>query len=233
MILTDTRIPVGDAELAATVDLPDHARGVIVFAHASGSSRQSPRNQMVARRLGSSGYGTVLLDLLTAAEEENDQLTARHRFDIDLLTNRLVATLDWVEAQPETTRLPLGLFGASTGTAAVLAAAARRPILVQAIVSRGGRPDLAGVALVRVHAPTLLIVGGDDASVVTINEQAATTLGDVAKVAVVPGASHLFTEPGALEQVADLAAGWFERNLHSQAVPDAGDEPPSLSSAAG
>ncbi|MEJ3746147.1 alpha/beta fold hydrolase [Actinomycetes bacterium KLBMP 9797] len=209
----EVTIPAGPVELAATVALPRPARGVVVFAHGSGSSRHSPRNRMVARHLNDGGYGTVLLDLLTAGEERADDVTAEHRFDIGLLADRLVAVLDWLPTQPDTTGLPVGLFGASTGAAAALVAAARRPRAVRAVVSRGGRPDLAADALDSVRAPTLLVVGGDDGPVVELNQRAGARLGSAAEVSIVPGATHLFAEPGALEQVAGEARAWFERHL--------------------
>jgi putative phosphoribosyl transferase len=185
----------------------------VLFAHGSGSSRLSPRNQWVADRLGKAGYATMLLDLLTDDEERRDRETGEWRFDIDLLSSRVLRAIEWLTAQPATADLPLGLFGASTGVAAALTAAAERPERVLAIVSRGGRPDLAGPALARVQAPTLLIVGGNDEVVVELNKQAAVELGPRAEVAVVPDATHLFTEPGALEEVSDLAVAWFNRHL--------------------
>lgn len=207
---SEVRIPLGASTLDATVDGPPNPRGVVLFAHGSGSSRHSPRNRMVAERLHAAGYVTVLLDLLTPAEAAADERTAQLRFDVDMLAGRLVAVIDWLVPRG----LPLGLFGASTGAAAALIAAAERPKQVEAVVSRGGRPDLAGPALKRVSAPTLLIVGGDDEIVIALNESAAEVLADHAEVVIVPGASHLFTEPGTLERVAELAAGWFDSHLH-------------------
>jgi pimeloyl-ACP methyl ester carboxylesterase len=204
----EVAIPAGGADLAATVTLPRPVRGIVVFAHGSGSSRHSPRNRMVAGHLNDGGYGTVLLDLLTVDEERADE----HRFDIGLLADRLVGALDWLPTQPDTTGLPAALFGASTGAAAALVVAARRPS-VRAVVSRGGRPDLAADALASVRAPTLLVVGGEDHTVLELNERAAAVLGQVAEVVVVPGATHLFAEPGALEQVAAHARDWFDRHL--------------------
>jgi dienelactone hydrolase len=225
---TDVQITAGDAALAATVVLPRTPRGVVVFAHGSGSSRHSPRNRQVARHLNDGGYGTVLLDLLTAHEEADDRLTRRHRFDVALLGGRLVAAVDWVAAGPGPVDLTVGLFGASTGAAAALLAAAARPGRVAAVVSRGGRPDLAGAALGAVRAPTLLIVGGEDHEVAALNRRAAAALGPTARLAVVPGATHLFGEPGALEQVTDQARAWFDRHLR-RGAPVAGDvaEPPA------
>lgn len=209
----EQRISIGEAVLPADVRLPDAARGVVLFAHGSGSSRHSPRNQAVARRLRAERLGTVLADLLTEPEEREDELTAHLRFDIDMLARRLVGIIGWLSEQPDTYRLPVGLFGASTGAAAALVAAARVPAQVRAVVSRGGRPDLAGDALHDVRAPTLLIVGGRDTPVLQLNEQALDALTVPARMHVVPGATHLFSEPGALEQVADEAAAWFAEHL--------------------
>jgi pimeloyl-ACP methyl ester carboxylesterase len=185
----------------------------VLFAHGSGSSRHSPRNQMVAGWLQEASFATVLADLLTAGEERIDERTAALRFDIGLLADRLVGMVDWLDAQAETRELPVGLFGASTGAAAALVAAARRTDIVRAVVSRGGRPDLAGPALARVTAPTLLIVGGHDHPVLELNEQAAQALAGPYDLRIVPGATHLFSEPGTLEQVARWAAEWFEHHL--------------------
>jgi pimeloyl-ACP methyl ester carboxylesterase len=194
--------------------LPDQPRGVVVFAHGSGSSRFSPRNQYVARVLQEAGIGTLLMDLLTREEETLDQYTAHLRFDIGLLARRLAFATDWL-AQDETTKaLPIAYFGASTGAAAALVAAADRPELVAAIVSRGGRPDLAGEALERVKAPTLLIVGGDDAPVIPLNRNALGRLRAEKHMEIVAGATHLFEEPGALGVVAELAREWFLGYLH-------------------
>lgn len=216
--LTDVAVPVDGGLLAASVALPRPARGMVVFAHGSGSSRHSPRNQLVARHLNQAGYGTVLLDLLTEREDRIDQATAELRFDIGLLADRLVATLDWLPTQPDVAGLPVGLFGASTGAAAALVAAARRTGVTRAVVSRGGRPDLAANALDSVRAPTLLIVGGDDHPVIELNKRAAAALGRRAQIVIVPGASHLFTEPGALEQVSGHAREWFDRNMRDATV---------------
>jgi pimeloyl-ACP methyl ester carboxylesterase len=206
-------VPVGDAVLEGDLVVPVGAAGVVVFAHGSGSGRHSSRNRHVADTLNEAGIGTLLVDLLTAAEEDVDRFTAQHRFDIALLARRLTAAVDWVrhEAAPD---LAVGLFGASTGAAAALVTAADRPEDVGAVVSRGGRPDLAGVALPRVRAPTLLIVGGDDRDVLALNRLALEALGAVEKeLVIVPGATHLFEEPGALDEVARLAAAWFSRFL--------------------
>ncbi|GAA0644093.1 dienelactone hydrolase family protein [Streptomyces thermocarboxydovorans] len=201
------------ASLDGDLVLPEEPRGVVLFAHGSGSSRFSPRNRAVAAELQQAGLGTLLLDLLTEDEERDDLLTARHRFDIDLLAGRLAATIDWLERRPDTADLPVGLFGASTGAAAALVAAAERPERVSAVVSRGGRPDLAGGALELVTAPVLLIVGGNDQTVLNLNREAAARLRATHEIHVVPGATHLFPEPGALEEVARAAAGWFGRWL--------------------
>jgi dienelactone hydrolase len=198
-----------DADLA----MPDEARGVVLFAHGSGSSRHSPRNRMVAGRLQGIGLATVLADLLTPDEERRDRATGALRFDIGLLARRVVGAVDWLGHQPGTAALPLGLFGASTGAAAALVAAAHRPDGIRAVVSRGGRPDLAGEALTLVRAPTLLIVGGRDEDVLDLNRRAAAVLPAEHALQVVPGATHLFEEPGALEQVAGWASEWFDRHL--------------------
>ncbi|MFC5942352.1 dienelactone hydrolase family protein [Micromonospora harpali] len=209
----EVTIPAGDAGLPADVLVPAGATGVVLFAHGSGSSRHSPRNTAVAGVLNGRALGTVLVDLLTPEEDRVDARTAELRFDIGLLADRLAAIVDWMAVEPTLARLPVGLFGASTGAAAALVAAAARPERVRAVVSRGGRPDLAGIALPREAAPTLLLVGGLDEQVITLNEQAKAELGDVGELRVVPGATHLFEEPGALEQVADAAADWFATHL--------------------
>jgi pimeloyl-ACP methyl ester carboxylesterase len=213
MLQNAVRIETADAVLDADLVVPDTARGVVAFAHGSGSSRTSPRNRQVAGRLNNAGFATVLTDLLTAGEERMDERTAALRFDIGLLSGRLVDIVDWITGQAETGRLPVGLFGASTGAAAALVAAARRPHLVDAVVSRGGRPDLADAALPGVTAPTLLIVGGRDNTVLELNQDAAERLSGPRQLRVVAGATHLFPEPGALEQVADWAAEWFDEHL--------------------
>jgi putative phosphoribosyl transferase len=185
--------------------------GVVVFAHGSGSSRHSPRNRQVAEVLQESGFQTILVDLLTENEEQTDRQTREHRFDIDLLTGRVLTTIEWLRAQvPDA---PLGLFGASTGAAAALRASAAKPEETKAVVSRGGRPDMAGEALTEVESPTLLIVGGNDPQVLQFNESALAELNEASSLEVVPGASHLFEEPGTLDQVAHLAAEWFRRHL--------------------
>jgi putative phosphoribosyl transferase len=207
-------VTAGAETLEGNLTLPAAARGIVLFAHGSGSSRLSPRNRHVARLLNERQLATLLVDLLTPAEEAIDLKTARLRFNIELLAERLVGATDWLTEQPDTRFLPLGYFGASTGAAAALVAATLRPLGVRAIVSRGGRPDLAGPnALPRVLAPTLLIVGGNDAPVIALNEVAYAQLRCHKQLVMVPGATHLFEESGALDAVADLAAVWFERHL--------------------
>jgi pimeloyl-ACP methyl ester carboxylesterase len=193
--------------------VPSAAAGIVLFAHGSGSSRWSPRNRFVAGVLQGAGLATLLVDLLTAVEETVDDRTRHLRFDIGLLARRLGATTEWVTASPSTRHLAVGYFGASTGAAAALVASAERSEVVRAIVSRGGRPDLAGEALVRVRAPTLLIVGGNDVPVINLNQDALRRMTVEKELAIVPGATHLFEEPGALEEVSRLAAGWFSRYL--------------------
>jgi dienelactone hydrolase len=202
----------GEAALEGDLVTPDGATAIVVFAHGSGSSRHSPRNRQVAQTLNEAGLATLLIDLLSEDEERVDQATGDFRFDIDLLAQRLLSATDWLSADQAAQRLRVGYFGASTGAAAALVAAAERPE-TGAVVSRGGRPDLAGEALAAVRAPTLLIVGGNDAEVLNLNESALKKLGTEAKLSVVPGATHLFEEPGALEEVARLAREWFARYL--------------------
>jgi dienelactone hydrolase len=206
-------IPLDGVNLEAHIVIPAIASGVVLFAHGSGSSRHSPRNQYVARVLQEAGLGTVLVDLLTEQEEMVDLSTRHLRFDIGLLSDRLARIIDWLEDQPDTASYPIGLFGASTGAAAALVAAAESPQAVAAVVSRGGRPDLAGPALALVRAPTLLVVGGNDVQVLALNRAAFARLRCEKELAIVPGASHLFEEPGALDRAARLACTWFERYL--------------------
>lgn len=206
--------------ITGDLTLPPHARALVLFAHGSGSSRFSPRNRWVAEVLQHGRMGTLLLDLLTAREDAVDARTAEYRFDIPLLADRLVAATDWVCSQSRLRELPLGYFGASTGAAAALIAAARRPEVACAVVSRGGRPDLAGDALPQVQAPTLLIVGGDDPQVIDLNEQALARLRCSKRLEVVPGATHLFEEPGTLDQAAELARRWFTACFDAQAEAD-------------
>jgi putative phosphoribosyl transferase len=210
------RIPAGSAMLDGDLGLPTGATGLVLFAHGSGSSRFSPRNRHVARQLHEASLGTLLADLLTPDEEAIDERTRHLRFDIELLAQRLVAATDWLQAQPQFSDLNMGYFGASTGAGAALMAAALRSAAVRAVVSRGGRPDLAGDALARVLAPTLLIVGGDDVPVIGLNRQALALLPAEKELVVVPGASHLFEEPGTLDAVARLARDWFLRHLAPQ-----------------
>lgn len=210
---TETVIPTGREQLAADIVVPANASGIVLFAHGSGSSRLSPRNRAVAATLNQHDLATVLVDLLTPAEEEVDARTAHLRFDIGFLSNRLADIIDWIAAGRQTPELPIGLFGASTGAAAALVAAANRPDTVRAVVSRGGRPDLAGAALAEVRAPTLLLVGGRDEPVIALNEEARERMSAPVELRIIPGATHLFEEPGALEQVADAAAGWFRAHL--------------------
>ena len=207
------QVSTDGVRLDADLVVPTGARGVVAFAHGSGSSRHSPRNRQVAEVLNDAGMATLLLDLLTAEEERIDERTRELRFDIPLLAGRMVAACDWLAGDEETAALPAGLFGASTGAAAALIAAAREPERVHAVVSRGGRPDLAGADLARVSAPTLLIVGGNDPQVLDLNRDAAARMPGEPALEIVAGASHLFSEPGALERVAELAAAWFARHL--------------------
>jgi len=202
--------------LEGNLGIPEGAEGIVLFAHGSGSSRFSPRNQFVARVLREGGLATLLIDLLTSEEEKIDRRTRHLRFDIDLLAGRLVGATDWLSQHPDTRDLHIGHFGSSTGAAAALIAATERPDVVEAIVSRGGRPDLADPVLPDVKAPTLLIVGGNDIPVIELNQQALAQLRTEKKLEIVPGATHLFEEPGALEQVAQLARQWFQRYLTSQ-----------------
>jgi putative phosphoribosyl transferase len=210
------RVPVDGTILNADLAIPVEAHGMVVFAHGSGSSRHSPRNQFVARVLQQSDFGTLLMDLLTEKEEALDLQSREMRFDIRLLAKRLTATVDWLASQPSFKHLPIGIFGASTGAAAALVTAADRPELVRSVVSRGGRPDLAGDALARVKAPAMLIVGGYDDAVLALNEQAKARMPGETVLKIVPRATHLFEEPGALAQVADFAAGWFWRTLREK-----------------
>jgi dienelactone hydrolase len=210
---TPVVVPAGDIRLAGDLTVPEGAKGLVVFAHGSGSSRRSVRNRRVAKTLNERGLATLLIDLLTSGEEEIDQQTRQYRFDIPLLADRLVDIARWVGAQPTLSTLHLGYFGASTGGGAALIAAARQPDRIGAVVSRGGRPDLAAAFLDKVRAPVLLIVGGNDPQVLELNEQALRGLNARSKMSVVSGATHLFEEPGCLESVADRAADWFSKYL--------------------
>jgi putative phosphoribosyl transferase len=208
------QVSAGRVTLEGNLTVPEEARAVVLFAHGSGSSRHSPRNRYVARVLGEAGLATLLVDLLTAEEEAADRYTAHLRFDIGLLAERLAGATDWLDHNRDTGDLPIGYFGASTGAGAALVAAAERPDIVGAVVSRGGRPDLAGSALSRVQAPTLLIVGGNDVPVIGLNQEALEQLRvEEKRLVIVPGATHLFEEAGALEEVARLATDWFTNHL--------------------
>ena len=208
------QVPVNDVQLDGDLIIPENAHALVVFAHGSGSSRLSTRNRFVAMELRQAGLATRLVDLLTRREEEIDARTAHLRFDIGLLAQRLVAAAQFASLDPRTMNFPIGLFGASTGGGAALVAAARKPQLIQAVVSRGGRPDLAQDALPKVKCPTLLIVGGDDEPVIGMNKDAMRQMTTDVELKIIPGATHLFEEPGALEQVAHLAAAFFNRHLH-------------------
>lgn len=217
------QIPTAGVVLEADIGLPESPRGAVLFAHGSGSGRHSPRNRYVSDELNRAGLVTVLADLLTQEEEQVDMRTASLRFDIDLLAVRVMALTDWMARNEPTAGLGVGLFGASTGAAAALIAAAARPATVQAVVSRGGRPDLADEHLHEVHQPTLLIVGQRDPIVIDLNRQAMDRLAGEKRLVIIPGASHLFEEPEALEQVAALARDWFVRSLRSAAPDKNGD----------
>ena len=206
-------VQAGDVVLEGNLAVPPGAKGIVVFAHGSGSSRFSSRNRYVAGILNEGGLATLLFDLLTAEEHSIDVLSREYRFDIDLLSRRMVATLDWLGSETAVNQLPIGLFGASTGAAAALNAAAGRPDRVAAVVSRGGRPDLAMAALPKVESPTLLIVGGLDFQVIEMNRTAEAAIEAPCRVEIVEGATHLFEEPGTLEQAAALARDWFLENL--------------------
>jgi pimeloyl-ACP methyl ester carboxylesterase len=210
------RIDLASVVMDGDLQVPERATGLVVFAHGSGSSRFSRRNRAVAKVLEHAGFGTLLLDLLTRDEEARDQYTAEHRFDIPLLGERVMGAVDWAAARSDLRGLPLAMFGASTGSAAALIAAAERPERTRAVISRGGRPDLAEDALPRVEAPTLLIVGGDDAPVIEMNRDAMRRMHAPVALEIIPGATHLFEEPGALEQVARHAVDWCRRHLTAQ-----------------
>jgi dienelactone hydrolase len=211
-------VPIDGQSLPGDLGLPVDAHGIVLFAHGSGSSRHSPRNQFVARTLERRNLATLLIDLLTPEEEVVDDRTAEYRFDIPMLAGRLVTIVDWLRRRKDTSSLPIGLFGASTGGGAALIAAADRPREIAAVVSRGGRPDLAGAALPKVTTPTLLIVGGFDTPVIEMNRDAMKQMRGEVKLEIVPGATHLFEEPGTLERVAELAGAWFEHHLQPVAA---------------
>src|SRR6266702_1919584 len=217
--MTEIQIPAGRAVLSGNLTIPENAMALVLFAHGSGSGRHSPRNQFVARILNRAGLGTLLFDLLTSDEEALDIYTREHRFNIGLLAERLVHATKWARQQEETRDQRIGYFGSSTGGAAALVAAAELPQHVGAVVSRGGRPDLAGDALPKVQAATLLIVGGEDHVVIELNEQARAQMKCECKIDIVPGATHLFEEPGALEKVAKLARDWFSLHAAGTAGP--------------
>lgn len=221
------RIPAGRATLNADLVVPADAKGIILFAHGSGSSRHSHRNQFVARTLQQSDFATLLMDLLTIEEEHLDNQTRELRFDIGMLADRLTAAVKWAAQQPTLKHLPIGLFGASTGAAAAIVTANSLPVVVRSVVSRGGRPDLAGEALKTIKTPTMLIVGGYDDAVLVLNEQAKAKMTGEVALKVVPRATHLFEEPGALAQVADFAVSWFWTTLKAQATAETetGTEP--------
>ena len=218
------RIEAGSVLLEGNLSLPEGARGIVLFAHGSGSSRLSPRNRHVAKLLNQARLATLLVDLLNPEEEAVDLRTAQLRFNIGLLAERLVGITDWLVKEPDAQPLRIGYFGASTGAAAALVAAAERPKMVRAVVSRGGRPDLAGPALAHVEAPTLLIVGGNDLLVIELNRAALVQLRSEKRLVIVPGATHLFEEPGALDEVARLAREWFERYLAWEEHDRGGEE---------
>jgi putative phosphoribosyl transferase len=214
------RVTAGSVTLEGNLGVPEGARGVVLFAHGSGSSRHSSRNRFVARLLREAGLATLLIDLLTTEEEAVDVRTAHLRFDIGMLAERLVGATDWLKQNEDTSDLRVGYFGASTGGGAALVAAAEKAGAVGAVVSRGGRPDLAGEALPHVRTPTLLVVGGNDVPVIGMNEEAMARMGNAeVRLEIVPGATHLFEEPGTLEEVARLARDWFLRHLAQSAAP--------------
>ncbi len=206
-------VQAGKDQLGGNLTIPAESNAIVLFVHGSGSSRFSSRNRFVAKTLNDAGLATLLFDLLTAEEEEVDQYTREYRFDIPLLSRRLVNAIDWTKNFESTQALRIGLFGSSTGAAAALIGSTKRPKEVGAVVSRGGRPDLAGDALPNVRAPTLLIVGGDDSVVIQLNEEASKLLNVEQQIEIIPGATHLFEEPGKLEQVAKLASNWFVKHL--------------------
>ena len=214
------RVALDGVVLEGTLAMPAYPAGVVLFAHGSSSSRHSPRNRFVARHLQEGGFATLLIDLLTGEEEQIDAVTRHLRFDIPFLSERLAAALDWLTTNEATQTLPVGLFGASTGAASALVTAALRPGAIGAIVSRGGRPDLAGAALPRVGAPALLIVGERDEVVIELNERAMAGMRAETRLEIVPGATHLFEDPGTLERVASLARAWFTEHLRPSGQAD-------------
>ena len=213
--ISQVQVTADNIKLEGNLIIPENPAGVVLFAHGSGSSRHSPRNQFVAQVLQEAGFATLLIDLLTLQEEEQDRYTGHLRFDINLLSQRVMGATNWLTVNPDTANLKIGYFGASTGAAAALVAAAERPLAVGAVVSRGGRPDLASSYLTRVQAPILMIVGSRDTQVIELNRMAFSLLRGEKQIEIVPGASHLFEEPGTLEKVAQLASDWFKRYLTS------------------
>lgn len=213
MIEANIRIPVGEVVVEGKLTIPHNARGIVLFAHGSGSSRFSPRNQYVSKEFVNARIGTLLFDLLTSKEEEEDIVTAEYRFNIPLLAERLIGATEWLKNDPSTKTLPYGYFGASTGAAAALIAAAKLPDDISTVVSRGGRPDLAADYLPQVTAPTLMLVGGLDTEVIELNRQAMEQMTAETKLVIIPGATHLFEEQGKLEEVAKISADWFIRYL--------------------
>ena len=211
---TEMKIPVGNVTVEGTLTLPSGTKGVVLFAHGSGSSRFSPRNQYVAKEFNKAKIATLLFDLLTPEEEETDIVTAEYRFNIGLLSERLIGATQWLRNDPQTKKLAFGYFGASTGAAAALIAAAKLPKEITAVVSRGGRPDLAGKYLPNVMAPTLLLVGGLDTEVIELNREAMEQMTAETKLVIVPGATHLFEEAGKLEEVAKFSSDWFLKYFH-------------------
>ncbi len=211
--IREVSIPAGHVALEGNLITPENCGGLVLFAHGSGSSRHSPRNRFVAGVLREKGLATLLIDLLSESEDEIDSRTAHLRFDIPFLAGRLLRAMEWLGENPSTRDLPLGCFGSSTGAGAALVAAAQEPKLVRAVVSRGGRPDLAGAALAKVRAPTLLIVGGNDGPVIELNQKALAQMSAPIRLEIIPGATHLFEEPGTLEKVSRLAGDWFQDHL--------------------
>jgi putative phosphoribosyl transferase len=209
----EQEVKIAPNGLSGELVIPERASGIVLFAHGSGSSRHSPRNRYVAGVLQQGGFATLLMDLLTAAEEQVDLANGRLRFDIGLLAERLLESTDWLQREARTRSLPVAYFGASTGAGAALVAATERPLLIRAVVSRGGRPDLAGPALSRVRAPTLLLVGGNDLPVIRLNEEAMAELACKKQLSIVAGATRLFKEPGTLEEAARLARAWFAAHM--------------------
>jgi len=213
--ISQVQVTADNIKLEGNLIIPENPAGIVLFAHGSGSSRHSPRNQFVAQVLQEAGFATLLIDLLTLQEEEQDRYTGHLRFDINLLSQRVMGATNWLTVNPDTANLKIGYFGASTGAAAALVAAAERPLTVGAVVSRGGRPDLASSYLTHVQAPTLLIVGSRDTQVIELNRMTFSLLKGEKQIEIVPGASHLFEEPGTLGKVAQLASEWFKRYLAS------------------